>query len=79
MPLHYRVPFQSTCGVFWTLYLSIMNAKYVLFLSDVTLINPWAERTKSKTHQTYYEERWVDQPFRLFYVIDLPHVHFLRC
>lgn len=27
MPLPYRVPFQSTCGVFWTLYLSILNAK----------------------------------------------------
>lgn len=27
LPLHYRVPFQSTCGVFWTLYLSILNAK----------------------------------------------------
>ncbi|GAW09292.1 hypothetical protein F5879DRAFT_939998 [Lentinula edodes] len=27
MPLPYRVPFQSTCGVFWTLYLSIINSK----------------------------------------------------
>jgi len=27
MPLLYRVPFQSTCSVFWTLYLSILNAK----------------------------------------------------
>ncbi|KAI0670126.1 hypothetical protein C8Q78DRAFT_976574 [Trametes maxima] len=27
MPLAYRVPFQSTCGVFWTLYLSLLNAK----------------------------------------------------
>jgi len=27
MPLPYRVPFQSTCGVFWTLYLSMLNAK----------------------------------------------------
>jgi len=27
MPLAYRVPFQSTCGVFWTLYLSIMNSR----------------------------------------------------
>ncbi|EJF66498.1 hypothetical protein BD309DRAFT_894874 [Dichomitus squalens] len=27
MPLPYRVPFQSTCGVFWTLYLSLLNAK----------------------------------------------------
>lgn len=31
MPLPYRVPFQSTCGVFWTLYLSIINSKYVSF------------------------------------------------
>ncbi|KAF8624777.1 hypothetical protein AX15_005667 [Amanita polypyramis BW_CC] len=27
MPLPYRVPFQSTCGVFWTLYLSTINAR----------------------------------------------------
>ncbi|TCD70055.1 hypothetical protein EIP91_005036 [Steccherinum ochraceum] len=27
MPLAYRVPFQSSCGVFWTLYLSIANSK----------------------------------------------------
>ncbi|KAK7058270.1 hypothetical protein VNI00_001901 [Paramarasmius palmivorus] len=27
MPLPYRVPFQSTCGVFWTLYLSIINSR----------------------------------------------------
>ncbi|KAJ7293357.1 hypothetical protein C8J57DRAFT_1457535 [Mycena rebaudengoi] len=27
MPLAYRVPFQSTCGVFWTLYLSTVNAR----------------------------------------------------
>ncbi|KAG7099465.1 hypothetical protein E1B28_001315 [Marasmius oreades] len=27
MPLPYRVPFQSTCGVFWTLYLSVINSR----------------------------------------------------
>ncbi|KAK7694409.1 hypothetical protein QCA50_001595 [Cerrena zonata] len=27
MPLPYRVPFQSTCGVFWTLYLSMANSR----------------------------------------------------
>ncbi|KAI5991511.1 hypothetical protein EDD15DRAFT_1089806 [Pisolithus albus] len=27
IPLPYRIPFQSTCGVFWTLYLSLLNAK----------------------------------------------------
>ncbi|KAL1740556.1 hypothetical protein HDZ31DRAFT_47264 [Schizophyllum fasciatum] len=27
MPIAYRVPFQSTCGLFWTLYLSLLNAK----------------------------------------------------
>jgi len=27
MPLPYRVLFQSTCGVFWTLYLSIINSR----------------------------------------------------
>jgi len=25
MPLPYRVPFQQSCGVFWTLYLSLLN------------------------------------------------------
>ncbi|KAF8527997.1 hypothetical protein BU17DRAFT_39234 [Hysterangium stoloniferum] len=29
MPLAYRVPFQSTCGVFWTLYLSLLNSRHV--------------------------------------------------
>ncbi|KNZ71458.1 Protein SYM1 [Termitomyces sp. J132] len=29
MPLAYRIPFQSGCGVFWTLYLSLINARYV--------------------------------------------------
>ena len=27
MPLPYRVPFQSTCGIFWNLYLSLLNAR----------------------------------------------------
>jgi len=27
MPLPYRVPFQATCGVFWTFYLSLLNAR----------------------------------------------------
>ncbi|KAL7425294.1 hypothetical protein Q5752_000982 [Cryptotrichosporon argae] len=27
MPLPYRLPFQSTCGIAWTLYLSLLNAK----------------------------------------------------
>ncbi|KAI0286782.1 hypothetical protein BGY98DRAFT_941867 [Russula aff. rugulosa BPL654] len=26
IPLPYRVPFQQTCGVFWTLYLSLINS-----------------------------------------------------
>ncbi|KAH9982234.1 hypothetical protein BGW80DRAFT_1262347 [Lactifluus volemus] len=26
MPLPYRVPFQQMCGVFWTLYLSLLNS-----------------------------------------------------
>ena len=30
MPLPYRVPFSQVCGVFWTLYLSMLNARYVL-------------------------------------------------
>ncbi|KAF8168320.1 hypothetical protein B0H34DRAFT_685082 [Crassisporium funariophilum] len=27
MPLPYRVPFSQACGVFWTLYLSILNSE----------------------------------------------------
>ncbi|KAF8499453.1 hypothetical protein JB92DRAFT_2579013, partial [Gautieria morchelliformis] len=27
MPLAYRVPFQSTCGIVWTLYLSLLNSR----------------------------------------------------
>lgn len=27
MPLQYRVPFQSTCGIAWNVYLSLLNAK----------------------------------------------------
>ncbi|KAL7414828.1 hypothetical protein BDY24DRAFT_384720, partial [Mrakia frigida] len=27
MPLAYRVPFQSSCGVLWTLYLSLLNSE----------------------------------------------------
>ncbi|KAH7911230.1 hypothetical protein BJ138DRAFT_1151172 [Hygrophoropsis aurantiaca] len=26
MPLPYRIPFQSACGAFWTLYLSLLNS-----------------------------------------------------
>lgn len=29
MPLPYRVPFQSTCGIGWVLYLSLLNARCV--------------------------------------------------
>ena len=27
MPLSARVPFQSTCGIFWNLYLSLLNSR----------------------------------------------------
>jgi len=27
VPLAYRVPFSQTCGIFWNLYLSLLNAK----------------------------------------------------
>ena len=27
MPLQYRVPIQSTCGIAWTLYLSLLNSR----------------------------------------------------
>ena len=31
VPMQYRVPFQSTCGIGWTLYLSLLNARYAPF------------------------------------------------
>lgn len=31
MPLPYRVPFSQACGVLWTLYLSMLNSRYVLY------------------------------------------------
>jgi hypothetical protein len=30
IPLPFRVPFQSSCGCFWTLYLSLLNSSCVL-------------------------------------------------
>ena len=27
MPLSARVPFQATCGIFWNLYLSLLNSR----------------------------------------------------
>ncbi|KAF8078361.1 hypothetical protein FPV67DRAFT_48841 [Lyophyllum atratum] len=44
MPLPYRVPFQSTCGVFWTLYLSLLNAR-----EDERMDKEGAPRRKSPT------------------------------
>jgi hypothetical protein len=60
MSLPYRVPFQSTCGVFWTLYLSILNSKYVCFqLWPMHYANPGAERARSRTRQTHYTQHSV--------------------
>lgn len=54
MPLAYRVPFQSSCGVFWTLYLSILNSRYYLPLSGSLspLLTRRAERNRYKTART---------------------------
>lgn len=30
MPLAYRLPFQQTCGIFWTLYLSLLNSRWAM-------------------------------------------------
>jgi len=49
MPLPYRVPFAQTCGVFWTLYLSILNSAYVHFLIIVSYTDsPTPVRTLNK-------------------------------
>lgn len=32
MPLPYRVPFSQACGVLWTLYLSMLNNRYVVLV-----------------------------------------------
>jgi len=37
MPLAYRVPFQASCGVFWTLYLSLLNAREDTKLVDARI------------------------------------------
>lgn len=29
VPLQYRLPFQQTCGIAWSTYLSLLNHKYV--------------------------------------------------
>ncbi|KAF8592062.1 hypothetical protein K439DRAFT_1401622 [Ramaria rubella] len=54
MPLAYRVPFQSTCGVFWTLYLSLLNSsenKSIDLERSVTYAAlSRAEDTQSTTH-----------------------------
>ena len=52
IPLPYRVPFQQTSGVFWTLYLSLLNSAYVFLgvsSSLLTLTCGNAEKAKNKT------------------------------
>jgi hypothetical protein len=56
MPLPYRVPFQQTCGVFWTLYLSLLNSAYVFFDAHsllLTLTRGNIEKAKNKTQRTH--------------------------
>lgn len=56
MPLPYRVPFQSTCGVFWTLYLSIANSKYV---RSHTLVYPSSyARPSGRPRSRTIEMQW---------------------
>ena len=51
MPLPYRVPFQSTCGVFWTLYLSILNSAYV------SSLNPFVHLLISRRSENIQQDR----------------------
>jgi len=46
MPLPYRVPFSQACGVFWTLYLSILNSEFVFhaFINLRTVFLTWLIR-----------------------------------
>lgn len=41
MPLPYRVPFSQACGVLWTLYLSMLNSRYV---PSVRMVPPIGNR-----------------------------------
>lgn len=51
MPLPYRVPFQATCGVFWTLYLSLLNS------SKPTAVEAEVKDLKRDTERVAQEKR----------------------
>jgi len=46
MPLPYRVPFQATCGVFWTLYLSLLNSNRPI-IAEETAADPTTAECRS--------------------------------
>lgn len=51
MPLPYRVPFQATCGVFWTLYLSLLNS------SKATAVEAEVKDLKRDTERVAQQKR----------------------
>lgn len=66
MPLAYRVPFQSTCGVFWTLYLSLLNSRQaLLYVYDAIGLIPGfhSENKTLKVHEQIekYDSQYIYQ------------------
>ena len=60
MPLAYRVPFQSSCGVFWTLYLSIANSKCVyLIVCPSSTLTVFTEKTIKKIVGINSDKPWT--------------------
>jgi hypothetical protein len=70
MPLPYRIPFQSTCGVFWTLYLSMINSRCVTTCLDSRVrADRNTGKILNKTRNNSYEKLWIQSkhfvPFKL--------------
>ncbi|KAG8809229.1 hypothetical protein FRC17_003544 [Serendipita sp. 399] len=61
MPLAYRVPFQATCGVFWTLYISLLNSSEPAAAVQQEEKRPEVEKTREREQDgqrvTTVEER----------------------
>jgi protein Mpv17 len=51
MPLPYRVPFSQACGVFWTLYLSMLNSRYAPFVNGLSDRQPLTESCREDKKQ----------------------------
>lgn len=70
MPLPYRVPFQSTCGVFWTLYLSIVNSRYVSVETAMAL------DSQSLVPVERHSNRTVEMPYKRDCINSISYIAF---